>query len=1231
VVEFDDLTDQQQAAADALDRNVTLTAGAGTGKTTTLTARYVRMLARGIEGDAPEDEDTPLLPEEVVTTTFTERAANELKQSVREAITERVADADPATYAAWREVADGLEEGYVHTVHGFCARLLREHALSVDAIDPGFETLDERETGALLEETVRTLLETHDGHPAVETLARRYDRSALEEILADLLTERPGGIDWAEAWAEADADEYVQFVNEELHPVSPENAAERLSDPEVVEAVETLRDLLGSPPPEVDTGGQGWKRAAPAVETLDGLDLPPEATVETREAFLACCAALTTGKGERYASYTATASRWSGADAEREQFDDAMVTLVDALSPEAHQFDGSVDADRRGFPFVQALAELTLLAHDEYEERKRRRNVVDFTDQIEFALAFLEQADDDLRAELREGFAYVMVDEFQDTDPRQWEIVKHLTAADPEAFDAQNVFVVGDAKQSIYRFRNADVAAFAGTERELEAANAGDGEDAADQLSTNFRTLEPVLEFCNDVFDAVFPPDDDATPAYEAHPQRLDASRDDPEGLASVEYLLVPTDEAYREARFEGGSDGEFGTARVEHDAELEGQALAARLTRLFAGDERIYDEASDIDDPDSKPIAPDDVAILLRSRTHLKKYERALEDAGVPYTVASGLGFYETPEVTALVNLLRALADPGDERALYGTLRSPLFGVTDDTLAQLKQGGDPLWDALGDAAHDELADAHSLLVAWREAVGLAEAPPTLDGSWAAFLTRVLDETGYLASVAADERPQQAVANVEKFREELRAFSDEGVTSLPTLVRRLESRRDRSDREGEATVQGGGEGVQILTVHDAKGSEFPVVVVPGMGKPFNLKPAVADRVEFEDVGDDEPCYVAGLKAPDPDDPFEDEPTVARAALKERRLAEERAEEKRVLYVACTRARDRLLLSGTHDLDGESLADLKDADPDEPTSWRDWLQPLLLDEATLETLDTEPRATARVDGTGVAFDVVLPQPRADWREVGEADDAEFDLSPTPPQPSLRYRLSPTDLASLFDGDGKLVRDERTNTVRYEGDDEDADESGTAGTGEPRLAPTAFGEAVHRICELRPPRDRWDDVLDGTLVEEDVDHDLSTADRERVHDHAERAIAYVDARHAEWEPEVTYDELSVTAEFERGEVSGLIDHLAVTEDAHHVVDYKTNDVDADGAAEKADYYRTQMEAYAVALAQQDPDRAVTATLYFTTPGVAETVEWLPEELAELSEEFEARIERELDTVE
>ena len=1234
MVDFEDLTDEQQAAADALDRNVTLTAGAGTGKTTTLTVRYMRMLERGLENDAPADDESPLLPEEIVTTTFTERAANELEKSVREAITERVAAADAETYAAWREVADGLEEGYIHTLHGFCSRLLREHALRIDEIDPGFDTLDEGETAALLDETVATLLETHDDHETVQTLARRYDRAALQDVVTDLLTERPGGVEWADRWADATRTEYLEYVTTELHPVSPELAAERLADPTFVAAAETLREIVESPPAAVDTGGRAWNLAKGVVDQLR--DVPyddPAPSLEKRERFAALCTQLTTD-GSRYAesSYTAAKTRWKGVEAEKERFDEAILALVDVLEPEEHLFSASIAADENSFPFVQALARLTQLAHEAYTDRKRRRNVVDFTDQIEFALDFLKHTSDDRRAALRDRFAYVMVDEFQDTDPRQWELIAHLTAENPEAFDARNVFVVGDVKQSIYRFRNADVTQFDETARELATANPSESTvDESDQLSTNFRTLPDVLAFVNALFDEVF--DLDGEP-YEAGPQPLDPYRDDPEGLASVEYLAVPTDAEYRARRFP--DDDPFATATPQHDAELEATALAARLTQLFADATQVYEEDGDVDDPEARDVAPEDVAVLLRSRTHLKTYERALEDADVPFTVASGLGFYETPEVTALLNLLRALADPSDERALYGALRSPLFGLTDDTLAMLKRDDESLWHALTESEHDELRDAADLLQTWRDQLGVApESTPRLDGSWADFLTRVVDDTGYLASVSADERPRQAVANVEKFREQLRGYSDEGVTSLSTLVRRIERRRSLSDREGEATIQGGGDGVRILTVHDAKGMEFPVVVVPGVGHGFNTKAAVGNgRVEFEQI---DGAYAVGLDAPDPDDPFETSTTVAREALKRRRKAEERAEEKRVLYVACTRARDRLLLTGLHDLDSDgdpTMSDVKEADPEEANSWRDWVQPHVLTDDTLAALEEHDRVTGTLGDA--SFTVSLPTPAVDWVDDTTVSDPELERSAAPPRPDRRFSLSPTDLASLVDGEGSLALDERTNTVRFENENregtDDKSDDASDGRETKSLSGTTFGEIVHRLCELRPPVDRWQDVVDQVYDAETGRRaePLTPSQRERIVDHADRSLAYVDELHERCDVEHTYDELAVAVEFARGEISGFVDHLVVTPDTYHLVDYKTNDVDADEVPEKADYYRTQMEAYAIALHQQAPDRRVTATLYFTTPGEPFRLDWSPDELDDLESRVEAEIHEAMDAI-
>ncbi|MCL7419098.1 MAG: UvrD-helicase domain-containing protein, partial [Halalkalicoccus sp.] len=266
MVSYDDLTNEQQAAVDALDRNVTLTAGAGTGKTTTLTARYLKMIEASLEDESSAAD--VLLPENILTTTFTKRAANELEASIRTEITERIASLDIEEFDAWRTVADELEHGYIHNLHGFCSRLLREHALTIDAVDPGFETLDENETTALIDDTVGDVLEDYENHESIATLARQFTRSQLHNILTDLLAERPESLEWAERWADATEDEYLAFVESELHPIDPDAATGVLAHPEFVEAVQNLLDFIEAPP-DIETGGRAWKRAEGVAAILD--------------------------------------------------------------------------------------------------------------------------------------------------------------------------------------------------------------------------------------------------------------------------------------------------------------------------------------------------------------------------------------------------------------------------------------------------------------------------------------------------------------------------------------------------------------------------------------------------------------------------------------------------------------------------------------------------------------------------------------------------------------------------------------------------------------------------------------------------------------------------------------------------------------------------------------------------------------------------------------------------
>jgi ATP-dependent helicase/nuclease subunit A len=1317
MVSYDDLTDEQRRAVDATDRNVTLTAGAGTGKTTTLTARYVRTIEESIDGtrgddptvddgvdgsDPNGDAPDPVLPEEILTTTFTERGASDLAEAVRAEVTERAAAGGEA-FDAWRTVADELEHGYVHTVHGFCARLLREHALDVGGVEPGFETIDEDETAALQYDVVGDVLEEYEDHDATRLLARQFSRRQLRTVLIDLLGERPESRAWAERVNGWTAQEYVAFVDASLHPIDADEAAARLAAPELVAAAETLRDLVNDPPEGVGTDGAAWTRAAEAVGILEqaGVFADGDLAGDVRETVAELGQCLTTRDGQRYAnsSYTGAKTHW-GDHPRKADFDAAVSTLVESLEPEAFAVDVDRSVDREAFRFVRALAELTLAAMETYDERKARRNVLDFGDLIDATVDFLGRPGaETVRATLREQFAAVLIDESQDTDPRQWELVELLTTRE-EPFDAANVFVVGDAKQSIYRFRNADVARFREAAGRIGAATAsgtagGDADRAgrtdgrrdgqpsgatSDQLSRNFRTLPAVLKTIDELFGSIF--ETDGVP-YEAAPQPLRAERDDPADVASVEYLAVPTDPALRARRFDGYEA--FATADPDHDAELESMALAARLTQLFAAPAQVYPEEGDPNDdegpgsetdepPSPRDVEPSDVAILLRSRTHLPAYERALDDAGIPYSVASGVGFYESPEVTALVNLLRALVDPDDERALYGALRSPLFGLRDDALARLKGRGESLDDALraiarraadgaaperglDEAARDALADAAGLLRKWRRLAGVdggsgpsgepdESTAHTHDGSWTALLTRILEDTGYLASVGADERPRQAIANVEKFREQLRAWGDDGVGSLATLVDRIDRRIELGGRESEGETTA--EGVQILTIHDAKGTEFPVVVVPEIGRGFNDEAALGNgQVEFETV-DGEPAV--GLKAPRQSDPFETTDTVARESLRERRRAEERAEEKRVLYVACTRARDRLLLCGRHESAGDAeeptLTDLVEPDVDSPSSWRDWVQPELLGESVLGDLDEHTRHRYPCGDRG-RYTVSLPTPPVASEETTPTISPPVERSSAPTPPPVTFSVSATDYATLRGAYGELRFDETTRTVSVEDVyDERTDspetrhaerasagskatasqrpQSSVGGT-ERAVDASVFGELVHRLCELRPPESAWPDVITQTLADVDADAE-STADLERrVRTHARRGIGYVDSLAESADEAVRYDELYVTARFDRGEVGGFVDHLLVTPTEYHVVDYKTGRVSPDELDADASYYENQLKAYAAALHQQGTGRSVRASLVFTDVDEVWATEWTESELDRIEARIESDIER------
>ena len=1195
----------EQAAALALDRNVAVTAGAGTGKTFTLKERYRHIL----------EEFPSIEPEEILVITFTNDAANELEGRIREVVAEELDDATAASYERWRRVRDGLDDAYIHTIHAFCSRVLREFAPAA-TVDPEFDTLDQTEADRLATEAIASTLDGVDptGDPQsqidrstidddIRRLSRLYNRSRLGKLLSRLLTLRPVSRRWATRWATATEEEYLNHMIQSFPPaVSPAEAGRLIEDHRINDALDVLcetarMDIQFEKP---DSGLDTIRELEREFTSLDTGDRFATAIFLER-----LCDHVTTGEGSLYTPghawrFWGSKKRWNeaGLQTEHQRVKDAFKNLIDILDPESRNLDHRLAIAKAEAPYALSLARVFDHVNREYERQKTHRHALDYADLIERATNLLRSSEQ-AREALRSQFRFLMIDEVQDTDPRQWDIVRLLSGEHDDRYDGQNVFLVGDEKQSIYRFRGADVAAFQ-RERERLTLSNPDGKPAEMALTRNFRSLELPLTLCNHVFDRLFRPagfehvedlPGDGYERFEAHPQPLDAGRTDGTDIdGSVEYLMIPKTEA---DEIDLGFPDAIDAVAISPD-EREAFAVAARLTLLFDGDAEVYDE----DEGAIVDVAPRHVAMLFRSKSRLETFERALETYDIPYTNLVGSGFYDTPEIRPLLNLLKTLEDPRNDVALYGTLRSPLFGLSDAAVVEVAGNAESLWDGM---AHDPtLTAARELIHTWRVSAGLTDAEGLTQ--WSSLITRIIDDTGYLASIGADERPHQAVANVEKFRERLRSWEDATALSLSSVIERIETERAGETDPAEAAIPGDIDGVQLRTIHGSKGLQFPVVIIPELGRKFNLRSNLPSAYLEEIHG--EP--IVGLKTPDPEASFSTVSSPAYLSARERMRDESRAEEKRVLYVAMTRARDHLLLSGLHEAKDGRLDSAKK--PAEASRFTDWLQPVLLgDTSVLETLRDSPSSEATLVET--PYRVARPSPAVDWRD----EDRRIDLPTTldidrPPRATRQLRISATGFRDGLIDQGLVEVDAG---VIEAADSVAATDLGTLDAG-------TFGDIVHKLCELRLPEDAWPDTIQRSRP---TAKPLDTSVVSSLTAHARRGIETVESIHARNTVLESFDEFPITLRLAHGRVVGDIDHLVVTETALHVVDYKTSDLSRHSIEELVTHYLPQLHTYACALFQASPSIGdVHLHLVFTHTGAVYEEHLDGNALAELVDTYE-----------
>jgi len=821
-----------QAARDRICRDLGTTflveAGAGSGKTKSLVDRMIALLAAG-----RTTIDT------LAAVTFTRKAAAELRGRFQVALERRrIAEKDPAVRDRLDAALTGLERSFIGTIHSFCARLLRERPVEA-GIDPEFRELEEHEDRILLEKS----------WDEYQAKARLENEAALR------------GLDEAG-----------------LDPAELENAFKMMAEFPEVEAAP------GRPrPPDLDAVG---KALGQLIDLASGL-VPREKPEKGRDGLQSLFVRLF--RRRRNIGFTDarrlmesvelfdkklgfTKARWaSKEDGER---------LLAAAEAFREKVARPALREWREFRHSKALA-FVEPAIAFYAGRRRDEGRLNFQDQLMLTAALLRDHPE-VRRYFQKRFHPILVDEFQDTDPIQAEILFLLTGTPDAERDWTRVapapgslFLVGDPKQSIYRFRRADIDVYNLVKDRIEASG---GETLI--LSANFRSLGPIADWVNPLFDpangGVFPARPDAC---QAGFMPLETVRDRGGApLTGVRKTTIPAVPYHRK----------------EEITEIDAERLARFVAWSLAGNLRLDDGKGAV-----RPAEPGDFLVLFRYKDRMGKYARKLEERDIPFEIAGSDAFAGNSEVTEVMNLLKALDDPDDPVATVAALRGLFFGLSDQELLEHRAAGGRfcfLDEGGGTAGSEPIRRAFAALRGWRDLT--SRVPPSVA------LESIIQGSGLLSYLVTAEMGSSRAGNILKLLEVLRGRESEDMTSFAAAVSFMHEWLGAESVEEMSLTPGRRNAVRLMNLHKAKGLEGRVV---WLANPVGVRDFEPDR-HIRRTGMTPLGHFRFSK------PFgQVTRTVSQPAGWEESADEEKAyeaaEEDRLMYVAATRAQDLLVVSG----------------------------------------------------------------------------------------------------------------------------------------------------------------------------------------------------------------------------------------------------------------------------------------------------------------------------------
>lgn len=806
-------TPEQALAINTIKSNVSLLAGAGSGKTYVLMKRFVQILR----------SDLSVNPTNIVAITFTRKAADEIKGRVRQAVSECVEQAQTdLERLRWQEHLQKVESAPISTIHSLCSRILRDNPVETQ-LDPEFTILEDFEAQDFFKETLQQYLRKNiKENAALRRLVQTYGvNSFVNQVtaLGDKLSELVREDNLAESYLKA---------KEEL-PALQQKLFAAVRD--VIEA----REALGAK----TKGRQTLTEAAGLLDEMQKQLLAPEPDCSLLDA-----------SGVVKVSGKALAAELTNLKNLRQKLNHVILNA-------------------KGCDLVQDWLAVLQEFYACLSARKQENNVL-FNDDLDLLAIEHLQKNEALRQKYQERYKYIMVDEFQDTNERQRQLIYLLCGNKLDG--KNNLFIVGDVKQSIYRFRHADVSVFNKVKEDI-AQNAGQNLG----MKTNFRSTQSIVESCNTAFCQLMD-----LPKEEICLEHHEGANT---GGAKVCLLQVP----YK------SKDDDLGAK--EDKWQKEAEVIAAYLQQELPKVE-----------PQLRPGASK--AILLRAMTHCEILRQTLQGYGINCVVVKGKGFYEQQEVLDILNLLAALHNRYASLELAGALRSNYFGLDDATLTQLfwqTENDKPLWDVLQAVGSGELQlnlppeqqalamHAAERLRSLRQAAALMALPELFAQLW--------DELKPEFVLSQQENGPSKLANVKKLRRLAQQYCQTKQASLAEWLQNVKDLRASSSKEPAATVQAD-DALQIMTIHNSKGLEFDLVILPQLDKSVKGDTASIKYLP----GKEGEQGLLGIKVPDKEMQLQNSGVYELAKARDSELEEE--ESRRLLYVAMTRAQKQLLMVGT---------------------------------------------------------------------------------------------------------------------------------------------------------------------------------------------------------------------------------------------------------------------------------------------------------------------------------